>query len=431
MFQTSILRAGIDPKSIQPIDKFLGLASDQRDFTPSATYKSATEHPAIVQTPVESISQKFVVDTGKPSLGPIASTSLSSFSSSSSSSDSEGTFVSSVSTTSSEGVAEITETAIAVAPILADAPIPTRLAHNGTTYTLHGVIGRGAFGKVVFALTDRGAQVAIKICSKRVRGGASTSGHRWLVMNERDALVRIAADPHRSAFVTAPLACFQDAENIYFVLRMYHHILLDDIYSRALSLRQTKIFAAELLLALEALHCMGIVHRDLKPENILVTPNGHLAIADFGLARLLDPSTLLTARMHERCGTMGYLAPEVISDQIAARGYTSSVDVWGFGMLVYEMLISHRTIDTASDEEDAVLNRAQRATIHMDIDMHVVVGNLDALAADLLHQLLAIEEAARPAWAAIREHAWFADVDWALVEGRRTETPLQPEGGNI
>ncbi|KZP16086.1 kinase-like protein, partial [Athelia psychrophila] len=196
---------------------------------------------------------------------------------------------------------------------------------------------------------------------------------------------------------------FQDEENVYLVMRMYDQTLTRAIYSRTLRAQQIKVFAVELLLGLEALHCMGIVHRDMKPDNLLITPNGHLAIADFGLARMF--TELPTMRMYEQCGTTGYMPPEVISDQVQAQGYTSSADIWGYGMIIYEMLIGRRALDADALEEQEILNMTLSTVIHGDIDRHV--GEADALAADLLHQLLEPEGAKRPSWPAIKKHAWF------------------------
>lgn len=55
-----------------------------------------------------------------------------------------------------------------------------------------------------------------------------------------------------------------------------------------------------------------MVHCDLKPENILYArpePDETIKLCDFGLAKVLDPGTLLTAV----CGTPGYIAPEVLN----------------------------------------------------------------------------------------------------------------------
>jgi serine/threonine protein kinase len=56
------------------------------------------------------------------------------------------------------------------------------------------------------------------------------------------------------------------------------------------------------------LHGAGIIFRDLKPENILVADDGHLKLADFGLARELEDSELAGTF----CGTSAYLPPEMV-----------------------------------------------------------------------------------------------------------------------
>ena len=64
--------------------------------------------------------------------------------------------------------------------------------------------------------------------------------------------------------------------------------------------------------AIRYCHAKGICHRDIKPENLLLASKdigiSSLKIADFGLARLLDESTLASTT----CGTPGYVAPEVL-----------------------------------------------------------------------------------------------------------------------
>lgn len=70
---------------------------------------------------------------------------------------------------------------------------------------------------------------------------------------------------------------------------MYRKGLISDL----ISLRSSYFFmkekksSIEVISALEFLHGKGIVHRDLKPENILICENGHIALADFGCAKIL------------------------------------------------------------------------------------------------------------------------------------------------
>ncbi len=49
--------------------------------------------------------------------------------------------------------------------------------------------------------------------------------------------------------------------------------------------KETRIYAAELVLAIDHLHEMGFIYRDIKPENILLDSEGHLKITDFGLSK--------------------------------------------------------------------------------------------------------------------------------------------------
>lgn len=93
---------------------------------------------------------------------------------------------------------------------------PTILTHDGISYTITGEIGCGTYGQVVFARTSLGEEVAIKITSKIATDSRNPETLRRFILNERNILVRIAQQ--KSPFLTKPLACFQDDDNVYFVM---------------------------------------------------------------------------------------------------------------------------------------------------------------------------------------------------------------------
>lgn len=92
---------------------------------------------------------------------------------------------------------------------------PFTLQHAGVIYTVRGVIGRGGYGEVLQADSDLGDQVAIKVCAKAKKGKSPESLGN-MVMDELDVLLLTAKK--EQPFLTQPLACFQDDNNVYFVM---------------------------------------------------------------------------------------------------------------------------------------------------------------------------------------------------------------------
>lgn len=110
--------------------------------------------------------------------------------------------------------------------------------------------------------------------------------------------------------------------------------------------------AIQIARALAYIHSLGIIHRDIKPENIRVDTAGKVKLMDFGIAKT---SNMSLTRTGTAVGTPFYMAPE----QIAGRPVTSQVDIYAYGVMLYELLTGDRPVkgDTIEAIFFAILNQ--------------------------------------------------------------------------
>lgn len=93
-------------------------------------------------------------------------------------------------------------------------------------------------------------------------------------------------------------------------------------------------FMHDLISGVQYLHEKGIAHRDLKPENLLIDANDRLKITDFGMATIFRIRGV-ERKLHNRCGTMPYIAPEVLTESKYAA---TPSDIWSTGIILIAML---------------------------------------------------------------------------------------------
>lgn len=124
--------------------------------------------------------------------------------------------------------------------------------------------------------------------------------------------------------VLPSINCAQTPANLYMITELCDNgdmsTHLDTL--QFLDEKIAKFMIAELILGIEYLHSKNVLYRDLKPENMLIDSEGHLRLADFGLAKQGTEAEKLRAQSF--CGSPAYLAPEMLKQQ----GITSSGDVY-------------------------------------------------------------------------------------------------------
>src|SRR4030088_3144058 len=146
-------------------------------------------------------------------------------------------------------------------------------------YELISRLGAGGMGEVYRARDVRlGREVAVKVLPESFSGNAEA-----LARFEREAKA-VASLSHPNILALHDYG--READVSYAVMELLEgETLRDRMTSGPLPVPRAVDFALQIAQGLAAAHEKGIVHRDLKPENVFVSPDGHLKILDFGLAK--------------------------------------------------------------------------------------------------------------------------------------------------
>ncbi|MGW4087486.1 protein kinase domain-containing protein [Streptomyces sp. NPDC004822] len=211
----------------------------------------------------------------------------------------------------------------------------------GSKYILEEPLGRGATGTVWRARQREtagaeaavpgqpGETVAIKVLKEELAGDADIV---MRFLRERSVLLRLT---HPNIVRVRDLVV--EGELLALVMDLVegpdlHRYLRENGPFTPVA---AALLTAQIADALAASHADGVVHRDLKPANVLLRQQGgemHPLLTDFGIARLADSPGL--TRTHEFVGTPAYVAPE----SAEGRPQTSAVDIYGAGILLYELV---------------------------------------------------------------------------------------------
>lgn len=198
-------------------------------------------------------------------------------------------------------------------------------------YQIKDEIARGGMGTVYHGF-DPVVERSIAI---KVLPGDLQHDPTFLARFEREAKA-VAALDHPAVVPIHELG--QDGERPYLVMRyMQGGTLTDRLKKGPLSMGKILEILERVGPAIDAAHKMGIYHRDIKPSNILFDQYGLSYLADFGMVRLETSIKTLT-KSHAAMGTPGYMSPE----QIRGAEIDNRSDIYGLGILIFEMLTGHR-----------------------------------------------------------------------------------------
>ncbi|XP_060936359.1 serine/threonine-protein kinase N2 [Limanda limanda] len=274
------------------------------------------------------------------------------------------------------------------------------------------VLGRGHFGKVLMAEYKKSGKLyAIKALKK---GDIVTRDEVDSLMCEKRIFEVINTSQH--PFLVNLYGCFQTADHVCFVMAYSSGgDLMTHIHTSIFTEKQARFYSSCVLLGLEFLHQRHIVYRDLKLDNLLMDADGFVRIADFGLCK---EGMGHGDRTSTFCGTPEFLAPEVLTD----NNYTRSVDWWGLGVLIYEMLVGESPFPGDDEEEvfDSIVNDDVRFPRFLSPESVSLVQKL--LQKNPGTRLGGGEEDA----AEIKRHRFFQGTDWDALLAKKAKPPFLP-----
>ncbi|KAF8177024.1 kinase-like domain-containing protein [Pholiota molesta] len=208
-----------------------------------------------------------------------------------------------------------------------------------------------------------------------------------------------------------------------------------------------QFYSAQLLLAIQCLHKVGIIHRDIKPDNIFLDEEGHLVLADFGLAEniatyeggeaaMAQFPSWLEARsqggdnfpflwfdehnplsMRGAAGTFWYTAPEVFRKE----RYSFGIDYWSVGVIYHELITGHIPFNHFKPYPE------NKCPV---LDFRTKPGQLKDITSweeEALSKLLAPYPAGRPKTLTdIKNNRVFQGVDWIRMSQKGIPPPSPP-----
>jgi serine/threonine protein kinase len=277
-------------------------------------------------------------------------------------------------------------------------------------FNLISLIGRGSYAKIFLGERKSTKETfAIKVLKEDQ------------IRNATEAFVFLLGD--KSPFLVGLDCWFQTRQQMFFVMEFVGGGDLESLLENKLTIPEehARFYSAEVCLAIDFLHQRGVVHRDIKPENILLDKEGHIKLTDYGLSK---QGIFEGDKTSSFCGTTDYMAPEVLQRE----NYSLSVDWWGVGILIHDMIAGDTPFTVRDNKMDKQLQRWK--TIEAIIEKKIQVPRyFSSKAASVVLAFLDRNPDTRlgtQGFQEVQDHEFYSSVDWDMMEERMVPPPHRP-----
>ncbi|CAD8046865.1 unnamed protein product [Paramecium sonneborni] len=275
------------------------------------------------------------------------------------------------------------------------------------SFTYHKELGKGSFG-VVYLVKKKDEQnslYAMKVLRKE-----KISQKLLPYIQTEKSILSVIDHP----FIVKLHYAFQSECKLFLVMDFCPGGDLTKLLDLKQKLQEqiAKMYTAEIILAIEALHQNKIMYRDLKPQNIIIDNKGHCMLTDFGLAK----TDIENEDTKSFCGTPAYMAPEVVNKKL----YNRSVDWYQLGTITHEMLFGMPPYYSHNREElfENIKNK----------QLKFPQNNLSKDALSFISQLLERNPSkrlgAKKDSEEVKAHSWFQGINWDDVMNKKLPVPM-------
>ena len=214
-------------------------------------------------------------------------------------------------------------------------------------YKIKSEIGRGGMATVYLAHDpSSNREVAIKVLPREMM-------HNLMFRARFKRELKLVASLEHPAIVPIYDVGEDESNQPYFVMRyMPGGSLAEWIHKKPLGLDDAALIIEQLAGGLDYAHRKGIIHRDIKPDNVLFDANNHPYLTDFGIAKLTESSISVTS---DPMGSPAYVSPE----QAQGKEVDARTDIYGLGIMIYEMLTGQKPYQGDSVVSTAVSHITQ------------------------------------------------------------------------